>query len=54
MDTGVERRWDGGRDVGDCLCWNLEGVDGGFAAVVVELFHEVLCGSFSLFFPFDP
>ena len=54
MDTGVERRWDGGRDVGDCLCWNLEGVDGGLSAVVMELLHEVAGRLFSLFSPFNP
>lgn len=54
MDTGVEGRWDRGWDVGYYLLWDLEGVDGSLASVVMELFHEVLCGSFSLFFPFDP
>ena len=52
--TGIEGRGYWQRNVGDYLRGDLEGVDSGFASVVMKLSHEILGGLFSLFFPFDP
>ena len=50
----VERGWDRRGDVWYCGWGDLEGVDGGLSAVVMELLHEVAGRLFSLFSPFDP